>query len=205
MLESVYSKTMISAIIFDCFGVLVGSGFWDLYTSAGGNIKKDKRFIDDLLTKANSGQMTQAKFHDAICDKLNISLYSWREIVAKQEQPNKKLLKYIQKSLKPNFKIGLLSNANNGVVQRKLGDWLNVFDEVLVSAEVGLLKPDRRIFELACERIGSEPSKTIMIDDQLGYCLAATKLGMKYILYENFDQFKSDLNMSLYLSDSNRD
>ncbi|MER3469673.1 MAG: hydrolase, partial [Thermoflexus sp.] len=54
--------------------------------------------------------------------------------------------------------LGLISNAWSGLreVLRRLG-LLDLFDVVVISAEVGLLKPDPRIYRLALERLQVPP------------------------------------------------
>lgn len=46
---------MIKAIIFDCFGVLVGTGLWNVYQQAGGDLAADREFIEDLVRQDASG------------------------------------------------------------------------------------------------------------------------------------------------------
>lgn len=60
-----------------------------------------------------------------------------------------------------------------------------LFDEVVDSSEVGLRKPDARIYELALDRAGSEPGRTVFLDDFEGNVRAAEALGIQGILVES--------------------
>jgi len=51
-------------------------------------------------------------------------------------------------------------------------------DELVLSSEVGHLKPDPRIFHIALERLATKPESAIFVDDKVGYCRAAQALGM---------------------------
>jgi putative hydrolase of the HAD superfamily len=51
-------------------------------------------------------------------------------------------------------------------------------DELVMSSEVGFLKPDPRIFHIALERLGARPESAAFADDKVGYCRAAQALGM---------------------------
>jgi putative hydrolase of the HAD superfamily len=51
-------------------------------------------------------------------------------------------------------------------------------DEIMLSCEAGVAKPDRRIFELALGRLGAEPGQALFIDDTPGHVAAAQALGM---------------------------
>jgi putative hydrolase of the HAD superfamily len=58
----------------------------------------------------------------------------------------------------------------------------DLFSVVVDSSEVGMRKPDPRIYELTCERIGTETAATIFLDDNLENIAAATDLGIETVL-----------------------
>lgn len=189
---------MIKAIIFDCFGVLVGRGFDETYRFAGGNPQKDHEFIETLLEKANRGQISQVEFRAKICDRLNITIEQYRNAIQEAEQPDYELLRYI-KDLRKQYKVAVLSNVNTGVLERKIGEkWLQeCFDACVVSADVGYIKPEREIYELTAKRLGVRISECVFIDDREKYTIAAKTIGMKTILYKNFAQMKQELEKLL--------
>jgi putative hydrolase of the HAD superfamily len=58
---------------------------------------------------------------------------------------------------------------------------MGLFDFVIESSKVGLRKPNPRIYELACEKMGIEPSEAVFLDD-LGINLKPAKaMGMTTI------------------------
>jgi putative hydrolase of the HAD superfamily len=65
-----------------------------------------------------------------------------------------------------------------------------LFDLVVDSSEVGMRKPDPRIFELVLEQLGGiEPERSVFLDDYFGNIVAAEALGMHGILVEaHYDQ-----------------
>jgi HAD superfamily hydrolase (TIGR01509 family) len=185
---------MLKAIIFDCFGVLVGRGFDETYRSVGGDPYADREFIRSILGRTNMGLISPVEFRQEIVNQLHISPEEWQAAVRLAEQPDKDLLNYIE-TLHKKYKIAILSNANKGVVQRKLGEECveRCFDVVVISAEVGTVKPDPAIYEYTATCLGIKPAECVFIDDLNGYVQAAEKVGMCGILYHNFDQLKSDL------------
>lgn len=188
---------MIRAIIFDCFGVLVGHGFKETYRQAGGDPAKDKRFIDDLLGAANMGYITSEEMSQKICERLGISHEKWREVVAKAEMPHEEILEYA-KELRKTYKLAILSNANIGTLQRKLSaEQLALFDKVVVSAEVGMIKPDPRIYEYVAEQLEVRPDECVFTDDSVAYTDAAKAVGMQGICYEDFEQLKTEIGKIL--------
>ncbi len=189
---------MIKAIIFDCFGVLVGTGFNDTYYHAGGDPHKDKQFINDLLNKANLGLISEAGFKEAISRKIGITTGVYDKAVSEAERLNRDLLNYILK-LRPKYKTAVLSNANLGVLERYLGEDLldRSFDERIVSAEVGVLKPDPEIYNLTAQKLGVKNEECVFIDDTPHYVQAARAVGMQAIVYKDFVQMKTDLEKLL--------
>ena len=82
-------------------------------------------------------------------------------------------------------KLGLLSNANRGWTERFRARGVGVlFDDVVVSADVGLAKPDPAIFRLAAERLGVAPEACLMIDDQAQHIEGARAAGLRAHLHE---------------------
>lgn len=103
------------------------------------------------------------------------------------------------RGLKPAYKTGLLSN-NWPNLRRLIKDrWKigDAFDDLVISAEVGLMKPDPRIYQLAMERLDVQPAQAIFVDDFPENIQAAQQAGWHTILFQNPDQARSDLNSLL--------
>ncbi|HEX5940276.1 MAG TPA: HAD family phosphatase [Dehalococcoidia bacterium] len=82
--------------------------------------------------------------------------------------------------LRGDYKIGLLSNADERLEQRLQEDLkiFDRFDDVINSARVGLAKPDPRIYALACQRLEVQPEETVFVDDLQRNIDAAEAAGM---------------------------
>ena len=76
---------------------------------------------------------------------------------------------------------GLLSNSwgRPDSYPRDLLDEL--FDDAVISAEVGMRKPEERIFRLAVERLGLSPAECVFVDDVEGNIVAAKALGFAVV------------------------
>ena len=81
------------------------------------------------------------------------------------------------------LKIGLISNCSQEVPE--LWEEMSIaplIDESLFSSVVGLMKPDQRIYELACQRLGVDPQQCLYVGDS-GYELTgASQAGMHPVL-----------------------
>ena len=60
-------------------------------------------------------------------------------------------------------------------------EWLEHFRDIVVSGEVGMKKPDPRIFSLMLQRIGVEPADVVFIDDVADNVASADALGMRTV------------------------
>lgn len=91
------------------------------------------------------------------------------------------------KKLKKEYKIVLLSNSNKGYVRKILNEQglEELFDSMVVSGEVGYIKPDIKIFELTLEKLDVKAEETIFIDDNAYNTDAAETIGIKGILYKD--------------------
>jgi putative hydrolase of the HAD superfamily len=77
-------------------------------------------------------------------------------------------------------KLGLLSNAGRGGTERlRTRGVTDLFDDVVVSADVGLAKPAIAVFRLAVRRLGVEPLACLMIDDQPQHLASAQRVGLR--------------------------
>jgi putative hydrolase of the HAD superfamily len=72
-----------------------------------------------------------------------------------------------------------------------------MFDDMLFSAEVGLAKPDRRIYELALDRLQARPAEAIFIDDVQENVEAAQAIGMAGIRFQSTAQTLAEIERYL--------
>ena len=107
---------------------------------------------------------------------------------------NTPLLSYIARELSPGYTLGVLSNTSLDQFHRLFtNDQLRIFDTLVLSAEVGLAKPDERIYHLAAKRFGVMPEECLFVDDIERYCAAANEAGMRALLYTERQQFERQL------------
>jgi 2-haloacid dehalogenase len=76
---------------------------------------------------------------------------------------------------------------------RERFSFLTWFESILVSAEVGLIKPDPAIFQLLLERIGRAPAECIYIDDNPKNVAGAASLGFDAIAFQSAAQLRDAL------------
>lgn len=76
---------------------------------------------------------------------------------------------------------------------RERHDFFDVFDDMVISGEVGHVKPEPQIFQILLDKIGKPAEECIFIDDSLANIQQAQKLGFATILFHSPQQLESSL------------
>lgn len=89
------------------------------------------------------------------------------------------------RALRPPYRCSILSNADVSLRGRLEGELAlhHLFDDIVVSAEVGMAKPVPEIFRLAAERLGLPPAACVFVDDWDKNVEAAREVGMEAVLH----------------------
>lgn len=93
------------------------------------------------------------------------------------------------------FKTALLSNMHPdmAVHARRTFEWLQHLDCLILSCEIHLIKPDRKIYQLCLERLGLRPFQALFIDDREVNTSAAAEVGLMTLRFEAVELLRRDL------------
>jgi 2-haloacid dehalogenase len=88
-----------------------------------------------------------------------------------------------------------LSNwsSDTFVVARPRYPFLEWFEGLVISGDVGIAKPDPAIFHHLIDRFGLDPAATVYIDDAAANVAAAAELGMLAIRFEDAAKLRASL------------
>ncbi len=189
---------MIKAVIFDCFGVLIGDGLELLCQELEKTDPEGRAFITDNVRLANRGIIHPDESNRRIVERLGISLEDYRAQIIKGEVRNEDAISLVR-SLRPRYKTALLSNIGKGSLVKRFSDeeLAGLFDVIVPSAEVGMMKPDPEIYTYTADKLGVQPQECVFIDDREGFVEAARQVGMQGIWFQNATQTKQDLDVIL--------
>jgi putative hydrolase of the HAD superfamily len=70
-------------------------------------------------------------------------------------------------------------------------DWLGEFDVQIWSCELGIVKPDARIYRVCLEALQCDPGRAVFFDDRLRNVEAARELGIDAHLFESVEQARA--------------
>lgn len=181
----------IKAVIFDVGGVLLrtedlsgrrkwadryGLGPWEL---------ADVVFNSPAAGAATVGKATEGEVWEAARTALNLSpdeLRQFRRDFWSGDRFDDPLLDWVT-SLRGRYRTGILSNAWSNA-RRFLTRNLKItaaFEELIISAEEGVMKPNADIYDRAVRRLGVGPSESVFVDDVLDNVEAARRFGMSAV------------------------
>lgn len=89
------------------------------------------------------------------------------------------------------LKTALLSNSWGNSYPRD--GWSEMFDEVVISGEVGMRKPEPRIYHHTCQLLDVDPTESVFVDDLPINVEAAVALGMVGVVHREYEMTKNEL------------
>lgn len=183
---------MISAIIFDCFGVLTSDAWLPFKNKHFGDDRELFQQASDISKQSDAGYITYQDFLAGVADLSGMPFEDVEQAI-ENNVPNEPLFAVIRE-LKPKYKIGFLSNASAHLLDELFSaEQVTLFDAVSLSYETGFAKPDERAYDNIAERLGVLPEECVFIDDMERNCTAAREAGMQAVWYQDFEQTKTDL------------
>lgn len=190
---------MIKAVIFDCFGVLLGNAYKTHLMEVEREDPERAKEIRAINHASDMGILSREETAEHISALFGMDT---DEFLAEQNQvevPNRQLLEYIAE-LKKDYKVALLSNISSRErlsIRFVNGELESHFDTVVASGDEGYVKPQPEIYQIAATRLGVNPNECVMIDDILEFCEGARAVGMQAIQFQTNHQCITDLNALL--------
>jgi len=209
-------KAGIKVILFDLGNVLVDFNFMPAVERISGFCSKRpdeilKIFFNSEVTNSfEKGVLSAEEFYTRVKDKLGLKLsYEyfvpiWNEVFF-FSQTNRSVY-HIANCLKKRYRIGLLSNTNilhyNYI--KKSFPVFNVFERLFLSFEMGVIKPDKAIYNKVISDLGVSPENIFYTDDRCELVSSASGLGIKSFVFSGAEQLIKDLSSLGIIFDSYR-
>ena len=198
------AKVTIEAVVFDLGNVLIT---WDPHPAIAKAVGAEQatRFLadDDFDFMAwNHQQDTGRSWGEGEAAAV-ISHPQWEPAIrAYRENFAESLVGAIEESVQilrelhaADIPLFALTNWSEELFPAALGrfDFLDLFEDIIVSGEEGVAKPDPEIFDTLHERIGHDLAACIFIDDNLRNVEAAAEAGLDAILFTDTGHLREDL------------
>ena len=178
-------------IYFDVGGVLMH--FYHIRNQAARRLGVPDDAFQALLRELeigrNDGSITEQEVERRIIQRFNLTVAPgfWADVAWVEDFRPVTEMHNLAKELAEHYRVGILSNVSQAVSEKGKsipGLWPEVvFDPLVLSFEVGLAKPDVRIFQHAIKVAGCEPSEILFIDDIEANVAAAQTAGLQTFLF----------------------
>ena len=178
----------IEAIIFDFGGVMAPFDELDSVQEQESRLGLQPGDLAEMLWRsadwrlAKVGAITDEEYWRRIGDRLGLhtpeAIRDFQQDLFRDARTDPQMADLVRQ-LRGRYRLGLLSNASD-VLPRLLRERYGLdglFDVEVVSALVGLAKPDPAIYQLALERLGTAPEATVFVDDYEPNVVAAATMG----------------------------
>jgi putative hydrolase of the HAD superfamily len=182
---------MIKAIIFDFFDV-IWSDPYNAWLKNHGYVR-ERRFLE-ASQKVDGGQINMDQFFALLSSLSGQPATSIEREFESTSGVNQEVLAIVD-TLRKHYKVGLLSNAPSKFIRGILQDnnLERFFDEIVISSEVGYIKPEQEIFRITLDSLSTQPSETLFIDDSKHHIEGAEKANIRSIQFFSAAQLSEEL------------
>ncbi len=191
---------MIRFIIFDLDGVIIDFS-WRQYIDYKSKIlgMNSETFADTFLPLKEQwdlGEITLSELESSLAHKLGvkkkeIGVLNGFEKLGKPNMDIRELIFHLSKR----YKIGVITNVGSSRFKIEKRSYINdlPLNGIVASCYLKVKKPDPRIYMHALRRFKASPKEVVFIDDTEENVIAARKLGIISIVFNNPAQLLRDL------------
>lgn len=192
---------MIKAVISDLGGVFLNRGIWKFWSylesQFGIDSKKATSIFLENYNSYFSGEISEEEFWNKLLKGIDLK-EDWlrlRSTLLDFFEPNEGMIDLYKELREKGIRLVLLSDQTKEwwPFLNKKYDIESYFDKTIVSALIGVNKPDSKIYQLALEASEVNAEECVFIDDLEHNLKPANKLGMKTIFYKDIEQLKKEL------------
>jgi len=142
-----------------------------------------------LQWRLERGELTENEFHSEFADRSGIDVDpdQLRHALADIFELNAPMIPLLEELRSLGIRLVLLSNTTVTHIEFIRSRWpvLDLFDAVTTSWQVGILKPDPRIYESALAQANCAPADCFFTDDIEDYVNQAVLMGIQAHVYQN--------------------
>ncbi len=184
------TKSGASFIYFDVNGCLIY-----FYERAFTKIEADTGVRSDVIETAvwryndevNRGTMSLDDFNAKLAEAFGVKSFKWQDYYLDVIEPVEEM-HAVLKWAAERYKIGLLSNIMPGLLDTMRHNGMVPdlkYDAIVDSSEVGCIKPEAKIYEIAQQKAGVPAEEILFIDDSRANLMAADKMGWNVLWFND--------------------
>ena len=196
----------IRAVFFDFGGVIVRTEYQAPRQHLAERLGMEYEDVDKIVfespssVRASIGEISDKEHWAEVTRRLRrpaSEMEAIREEFFAGDVVDREIVDFLR-SLRPHYHVGLISNAwpdlRDYITRLKFED---AFDHMVISGEIGVMKPEARIYQIALEQAGVSPNEAVFVDDFIENIEGCEVLGMRGIHFRNPKQAMGELKQLL--------
>lgn len=186
---------MYKAIVFDFFGVFCAPMATNWFKKAMPDYEAKKAEFQELCTQSDLGKLTRAEFNQKAAELAGVSVADVERGIEAEMLIETELVAYVRKLKAEGHRIACLSNGGHEWTLKVITDHSlsDLFEEVVLSADLGIVKPDPNTYFRTLEKLKLPAVETIFVDDREANVTAAEACGMRGLVFNSTASFIDDL------------
>jgi putative hydrolase of the HAD superfamily len=200
---------MYRAVIFDLGGVIQRTEDPGPRTALAQSLGITRAELESLVFNSPSGEAAQRgeieieEHFEIVLKALNLDVDELETFQARfwgGDETDHELVDFIR-GLQEKYKTALLSNAFSDLRHYLTHVWKinDAFDQLVISAEVNMVKPELEIYRFTLDQVGVEPAEAVFVDDFKSNVEGARQAGLTAIHFRERGQALSELQAVLGL------
>jgi putative hydrolase of the HAD superfamily len=178
---------MYKALVFDFFGVFCAPMATNWFKKTVPDYETKKAEFQELCTQSDLGKLSRAEFNQKAAELAGVSVADVENGIEAEVVIDTELVTYVRKLKTEGYRIACLSNGGHEWTLKVITDHglRDLFEEVVLSADLGIVKPDPNTYLRTLEKLKLPAAQTIFVDDREANVVAAEACGMRGLVFAN--------------------
>jgi len=185
------SKNGVTFVFFDVNGCLVRF-FQRAFTQLAHDSGVSADMVESTFWHYNDsvcrGELSIEEFNEIVAERLNMESIDWKQYYLKAIDAIPEMHEIAQWASQ-HYNIGLLTNTMPNLIKEMIQTGLIPalpYSVIVDSSEVGAIKPEKKMYEIAAEKAGVTPEQILLVDDSRANLMAAEHMGWKVLWFDDY-------------------
>jgi epoxide hydrolase-like predicted phosphatase len=188
-------------ILFDFFGVFCAPIATNWFKKAVPEHQAKLAAFQAFCTQSDLGKLSRSDFNKEVSKLTGIPVPEIARGIEAEIAIDRALVTYTEKLRLLGYRVACLSNGSHEWTLQVINEHglEHLFEQVILSGDLGIVKPDPEIYLQALRQLGVQPPQVIFIDDRKANVDAAEALGIRSLVFtdtpsliEDFEQLTKE-------------
>lgn len=183
---------MIKAAIFDFYGVIQTDEVLVWAEKQSVEFPNLRQVVDEASYKIDLDHITLEEYFQELASAVNRPVATVKKELNEEIKINQPLLVIVDQLRESGVKTAILSNDGSSLIAyMKEHNISEHFDQVFVSGELNMMKPDARIYKYVIQQLQVEPQEAIFFDDRQSNVDGAIRAGLQAQVFTSNNQVRN--------------